>query len=91
MALKQTTNSQGDLILSLGTEKYTFRQPTGRDLVALEKVVKNGEQTDAETLAAIMAQHSRDKLDADIFLDMPLATFKTIGAKMLESFRAEDS
>jgi hypothetical protein len=90
MIPKQTTNANGDLILTFGPVKYIFREPRGRDLVNLERIVKAGECTDAETLAAIMAQQNLDNHDADFYLDLPIATFKNIGLKMLESFRSED-
>ena len=89
--LVQTTNAQGDLILTAGKTKYIFREPVGRDLISLEQRVKAGDSTDAETLAAIMSQQSRDGHDTDYFLDLPLATFRAIGDKMLVFFRPSDN
>lgn len=91
METKQTTNAQGDSILTIRGAKYMFRQPTGRDLVAIERIQENEDLTDAERLANIMAQHSKDNFDVDFFLDLPVAIFKTLGENMLKSFRAEDN
>lgn len=91
MATKISTNAQGDSILTINGDKYSFRQPTGRDLIAIERIQAEEEKTDAEKLADILVHHSRDGHSADFFLDLPIAVFKTLGAKMLESFRLEDS
>ena len=86
-----TTNAKGDMILTFGTVKYSFREPVGRDLVSLERSIKTGDNTDAETLAAIMSQQGLDVLTADDYLNLPLSVFKTIGEKMLVFFRAESN
>lgn len=84
---KQSTNAQGDSILTIKGTKYVFRAPTGRDLVAIERIQANDEMTDAERLAHILAQHSKDNLDVDFFLDLPVVIFKELGSSMLNSFR----
>ena len=84
------TNAKGDIILSVNGTKLVFRQPTGRDLVSLERIVEMGKNTDAETLADILAQLSVDSLDADYFLDLPLGTFTEVGGTILTYFRSKD-
>lgn len=83
--VKTSTNSNADLLVTLGETTYTFRQPKGRDLVAIERISGKPDSTDTETLAVVMATLS-DK-DQDYYLDLPLATFKKVGKEVMEYFR----
>lgn len=83
--VKTSTNSNADLIVTVGETTYTFRQPKGRDLVAIERVSGKPDATDTETLAVVMSVLS-DK-DSNHFLDLPLATFKKVGKEVMLHFR----
>ena len=84
--VKTSTNSKAELIITIGETEYIFRQPLGRDLLAIERTTSKPETTDTETLATIMATLSGK--DEDVFYNMPLAIFKKVGTEVMEYFRA---
>jgi hypothetical protein len=83
---KTKTNSDGDLIVELGDDRYAFRHPRGRDLVAMERTIK-AEGTECEAMAALMASLSIDGYDSDHFLDLAVEHFKTLSVELNTFFR----
>ncbi len=80
------TNSKGELVVNVGDTKYLFRHPRGRDLVVIERGINDTTRTEAENLALVMA--SLSDISEDDYLDLPLGTFKQVGEKVMEYFRA---
>jgi hypothetical protein len=80
-----STNSKGELIVTIGSDKYNFRHPKGKDLAIIERAMKVETSTDSENLAVVMSTLS--DLPADDYLELPIGTFKAVGEKVMEYFR----
>lgn len=90
---KQTTNSDGDLILKAKTQvagepekAYRFREPLGKDLIPISRAVEQG-LSEPETLALTLATLSKDGYSSDYFLELKAAEFNAIGKHFGDFFR----
>ena len=87
-------NEDGSISIFVdGADKcaYSFQEPLGKHLVAMEKYqTANPDNTEIETMAFLMSQLEVEGLPMTYFLDMPLKLFKFIATELNEFFRVED-
>lgn len=81
------SDKNGDILVTVGNKSYKFHQPCGRDLIPMEKALKN-ECSETEAIAILLAQlQDGDKLTSDQWLDeVPLKEFKQVGKLVSELF-----
>jgi hypothetical protein len=77
------SKNEGVLAVKTTQGVYSFREPTGRDLVAFDKALKTEElgQIDSMALLASILEVT-GSYDVDYFLDLPLSSFRAIADKL---------
>ena len=81
----------GSISIFDGEREYSFQEPLGKHLVAMEKYqTANPDNTEIETMAFLMSQLEVEGLPMTFFLDMSLKLFKFIATELNEFFRVED-
>lgn len=66
---------------------YRFREPRGKDLLALNRATEVDGKTTLEALLLIMAGLSLDRLKETDFTDLPMDDFKLIAQELNQFFR----
>lgn len=86
-----TEEVEGKIIVSTKDAFYTFHEPLGKDLNALDKKLKTLENpSDTESLSTLMEVLSEDSLTAEDYLNLPLKLFKYMGVQLMGHFRTDD-
>lgn len=79
-----------EILDSKGEMLYSFREPTGRDLMKLEKYTAAvNELSDVETMAYLAGILSVQELGANDFLDLPVRAFKAISKALNDFFLSQ--
>lgn len=85
------TEVDGSISISDNGREYTFQEPRGKTLVALERYkVANPDSTEIEDMAQLMSLLEVEGYPADMFLDLPLPLFKFIANELNQFFRTDD-
>lgn len=91
----QISQGANDITITDGENEYSFHEPLGKDLIALDRLISARKAsdpalaiTDTEQLSLVMQVLSEDGLTADDFLSMKIALFKFLGQGVEEFFRA---
>ena len=88
---KVTENPDGSITVDVDGESYSFREPRGRDLSKLKRLV-TPEMDEVEMLAILMTTLQSGELEPvktkDEWLDStPLYTFQKVGAAISDIFQ----
>lgn len=88
-----TTEEDNSITIQPDDDKqaaYSFCEPLGKHLVAMEKYQKaNEDASELETMAFLMSQLEVEGLAPEHFLGLPISLFKVIAKELNEFFRTD--
>lgn len=84
--METKVNSKGELICSLEDKTYKFREPLGKDMVAIQRAVSEDAVT-MEIMIVTLATLSLDGYDQEHFLNLRADIIKDLGEAVIKTFR----
>jgi hypothetical protein len=89
----QTTQKEdGSILVTVGKASYTFREPLGKDLSAVERYLNSSEDATETEKMAFLCSRLAIGLEAtpETFLELPVSQFRYLSEQINNFFRTLD-